>query len=373
MLNLRITSREFRSLDVRDFLTLTATGDLELRGPLFNATLTGRGTATRGVLYFRDLLTKDVVNLQDPLFREFVDTTLIARAGLGPQFENRFLDSLRVDSLRLEMGSEVWLRSSEANIQLAGEVTVNKVRDRYRFTGTLETPRGTYRLELLPGGLATRDFAVTRGQVRYFGTADLNADLDIDARHFVRVPQGENVTVFVHIGGTLYDPQLSLTSDIRPAISETEIISYLLFGAPRVPALAGSSGTEARRLQDLAIGNVLGALTGQLEASLIADLGIPLDYLQVRSFGTAGGFAGAELALGKQFTIFGTSAFLTASPRFCAGEPWSTRNLGASLEFRLSRKWLVAASVDPLRPCDTRTVDATSYQLGVDLFWNKSY
>lgn len=372
VLNLRITSREFRSLDVRDFLTLTATGDLELRGPLFNATLTGRGTATRGVLYFRDLLTKDVVNLQDPLFRQFVDTTLIARAGLGPEFENRFLDSLRVDSLRLEMGSDVWLRSGEANIQLAGEVTVNKVRDRYRFTGTLETPRGTYRLELLPG-FATREFAVTRGQVRYFGTPDLNADLDIDARHLVRVPQGDDVTVFVHIGGTLYDPKLSLTSDIRPAISETEIISYLLFGAPRVPALAGPSGAEARRLQDVAIANVLGALSGQLEASLISDLGVPLDYLQIRSFGTAGALGGTEIAVGKQFTLFGTSAFLTASPRICTRQaPVSLQNLGASLEFRLSRKWLVAASVDPLRPCDAQNVDAT-HQLGFDLFWNKSY
>ncbi len=369
ILDLRVTGREFRSLDARDFLTLTATGDLELKGPLFNATLTGHGTATRGVLYFADLINKNVVNLEDPLFREFVDTTLIKRQGLGPEFENRFLDSLRVDSLRLEMGSDVWLRSGEANIQLSGTVTVNKLRDRYRFTGTLETPRGTYRLELFP--TVTREFQVTRGQVRYFGTPDLNADLDIEARHLVRVPRGDNVTVFVHIGGTLYEPKLTLSSDIRPAISETEIISYLLFGAPSLQAFTGAGGAENRRLQDQMLANVVGVLSGQLGASLIGDLGIPLDYLQIRTAGSS--LLSAEISVGKQFTIFGTSAFLTASPRICPRQSVvSLENLGASLEFRLSRRWLVAASVDPLRICDV-SGEAGQLQLGFDLFWEKRY
>ena len=40
----------------------------------------------------------------------------------GAQFQNRFLDSLRIDDLRVAMGSDVWLRSAEANIQLDGNV-----------------------------------------------------------------------------------------------------------------------------------------------------------------------------------------------------------------------------------------------------------
>lgn len=371
VLDLRITGRDFRSIDVRDFLSLTATAELQLRGPLFQAALTGRGTASRGVLYFADLLRKDIVNLEDPLFRQFVDTTLIERAGLGPEFQNRFLDSLRIDSLRIEMGSDAWLRSSEANIQLAGAVTVSKVRDRYRYTGTLETPRGTYRLELLPA--VTREFAVTRGQVRYFGTPDLNADLDIEARHVVRVPRRDDVTVLVHIGGTLYEPRLTLSSDIRPAISETEIISYLLFGAPSVPMLAAGRGAENRRLEQQMLENVLGAVTGQIESQLIADLGIPLDYLQIRPVG-GGVLGGTEIAVGKQFTFLGTTAFLTASPQICPRQEFvSIQNVGASLEFQLSRQWLLAASVDPLRRCEVQTTESAGYQLGVDLFWERRY
>ncbi len=245
---------------------------------------------------------------------------------------------------------------------------MSKLRDRYRLDGTLEAPRGTYRLQLGLGN--TREFAVTRGEVRYFGTSDLNADVDIDARHVVRAVRGEDVTVFVHIAGSLYEPTLTLSSDIRPAISETEIISYLLVGAPSFQAGVGASGFESRIISQ----QLLGPLSSQLEYSLISDLGIPLDYLQIRPAATTGVLSGLEIAFGKQFRVLGTTAFLTASPRICPREQFVNPEVGASLEFRLSRQWLIAASVDPLRSCETLTTPlAASYQFGLDLFWEKSY
>ncbi len=341
-----------------------------MTGPFLEATVSGRGTATRGVLFFADLITKDVINLDDPFFAQFVDTTLIRRQGLGTGLESRFLDSLRVDSLRLEMGADMWLRSGEANVQLAGAVIVNKVRDRYALSGTLRTPRGTYRLAIAP--TVTREFTVTRGEVRYFGTPDLNADLDIDARHIVRRPRAEDVTIFVHIGGTLYEPRLTLSSDIRPPIAETEIISYLLFGQPSVQAVAQGRAGENQQVLDQAVARLFGALSSQLEYSLISDLGIPIDYLQIRP-GT--GPSGTEIAVGKQFEILGTSAFLTASPRICPrSQVLSFETFGASLEFRLTRAWLLAASIDPTRSCETFGGPANiRHQFGIDLFWETSY
>lgn len=375
ILDLTVNAREFRAIDVSGFLSLTATADLQLDGPLYNAALRGSATATRGVLYFADLITKDIVNLQDTLFQEFVDTTLLRRQGLGPEFESRFLDSLRIDSLSVEMGREFWLRSSEANIQLAGRVFVSKLREQYRIDGALEAPRGAYRLQLGLG--TTREFTVTRGEVRYFGTPDLNADLDIDARHVVRTVRREDVTVFVHIGGTLYEPELTLSSDIRPAISESEIISYLLVGAPSFQAGLGATRFETRLISQQVLGalsqRVLGALSSQLEYALISDLGLPVDYLQIRQ--ATGDFSGAEFAVGKQFEVLGKTAFLTASKRICPGQ--EIRQLltpGASLEFWMSRRWLVSASFDPVRGCETLTTPlAVTYQLGLDVFWETSY
>ncbi len=372
VLHLDIGADQFRAIDVRDFLTLTATAELQLRGPLYNATLTGSATATQGVLYFEELVRKDIVNLeayaQDPDFRGVVDTllALAQRHRLGAQFESRFIDSVRVDSVRVEMGTDFFLRSSEANVLLDGVVFVNKVRDRYRLDGTLGASRGSYRLRLPLG--TTREFSVTRGEVQYLGTPDLNADLDIDAEHVVRTTRGAELKVFVHIGGTLYQPQLTLTSDLQPAVSETELISYLLFGAPSFQVAAQERGFGAR----VGYEAVFGIVSTELEYSLITDLGAPIDYFQIRPQTGREGLAGAEIAAGKQFQVLGTTAFLTASPRICPRQ--QTFEMGASLEFRLTRRWLVATSVEPLRGCETLTTPLPSrYQFGLDLFWETRY
>ena len=368
VLGLRIDGRDFHTIDIRNYLSLTATAQLQLDGPLYAARLTGSGTATRGVLYFADLFTKNIVNLEDTLFAEFVDTALVRSEGLGAEFQSRFLDSLRIDSLRVDMGQDFWLRSTEANVQLAGNVFVSKDRRRYRIDGTLEAPRGTYRLQLALG--VSREFRVSGGVIRYLGTPDLNADLDIRAQHLLRSVTGGRDTVFVQIGGTLYDPRLRLTSSFEPPLSEPEIIGYMLFGAPTLVQQTSTQGMESRMLAQWLSTTV----SGQIEYALISDLGVPLDYLQIRPTTSQSGLTGAEVAVGKQFQILGTTAFLTASPRICHYQAQSLASVGASLEFRLSQQWLVAASVDPLFSCENPTApSAGSYQFGGDFFWEKKY
>jgi translocation and assembly module TamB len=378
MLNLQVEADEFRGIDLRDFLTLTASGTLELRGPVFDATATGAGTVTSGVLYYADLIDKEIINIEDTLYSAFADPLLIRQQGLGVAFQNRFLDSLRVDSLRLRMGSDVWMRSSEANIQLLGDVTVNKVGRQYSLNGTLQTPRGVYRVTPGPSLVqlvATRDFTVTRGEVTYLGTSDLNAAVDIEARHRVRGVRGEDVTVVVQIGGTVYEPRLTFTSDIHPPISETEILSYLFFGAPSVEALVGTGNTADERLVEQGLNQFLGAVSGQLEYSLISDLNVPLDYLQIRPTGVGSPVYGLDVAVGKRL---GEKWFVTVNPRLCKREEaWSMEALrvGASLEYRLSREWMLLLSGDPVQSCSVFLTQrfADKYQLGVDLFWDKRY
>ncbi|KPJ96469.1 MAG: hypothetical protein AMS18_00785 [Gemmatimonas sp. SG8_17] len=377
ILNLSVDATDFRGIELRDFLSLTATGTLRLSGPIFNATATGAGTVTRGVLYYADLISKDIINIEDTLYTEFVDTRLIRREGLGVAFQNRFLESLSVDSLQLRMGSDVWMRSTEANIQLLGDVMVNKRLREYRLSGTLQTARGTYRVSPGPSLVqlvATREFTVTRGEVTYLGTPDLNAAVDIEARHRLRSVRGQDVTVFVHIGGTVYEPRLTFTSDILPAISETEVLSYLFFGAPSVEALAGTGNFADQRLVEQGLNQFLGAVSGQIEYSLISDLKVPLDYLQIRPTGVGTQLYGLDVAVGKRL---GEKWFLTVNPRVCSrdnlGE--TLRNLGASLEYRLSGTWLLLLSGDPVQSCSAFSTRqfTEKYQLGVDLYWEKRY
>ncbi len=361
-LHLGVRARQFRAINVPDFLSLTTSGQIELTGPVFGSVLTGSGTVTRGVIYFADIIEKEIVSLEDSLL-DSATVALIRRQGLGTAFQNRFLDSLRIDSLRLRMGSDVRLRSGEAEILLAGDVTVGKILDQYRIDGVLQTPRGTYSLPL--GPTLTKEFAVTRGEVRYFGTPDLNAALDIDARHQVRSVRGDIVSVFVHVGGTINAPALTLSSDVQPPLASTEIISYLVFGAPSAQAAGGALGQYG---VEQSIANIAGRITGQIGSSLISDLGIPLDYFEIRPNLTGG--LGTEVVVGQQI---GDRLFVTLNQRFCPNQAFSFDNVGLSLELRMSRLWRLSLGAEPLVSCFTSITQQTARQLGVDVLWERSY
>src|SRR5437870_3015237 len=372
-LDLRIAADQFKALDLRNNVTITASGQLALRGPVFGASLTGRANVTSGVLYFADLVQKRIVNLD-----ELADTSLAAiieQQRLGPEFQSVFLDSLRIQDLQLEMGSDVWLRSNEANIQLTGTVSLTKQRNLYLVSGTLQAARGTYRLKLGP---VTREFVVSQGTVHYFGTPDQDAGLDIEARHVVHpVPtpaqrNPDDITVVAHITGTLLVPRVTLQADKRD-LSQTEIISYLLFGKSSLD-LGGEQGGIAD--QRALLQSALSVLSGEIEQTIVSG-GVPVDYVEIRP---SGGGQGAPL-LGWQFAVgrqLGPKTFLVLNAGFCEGRQVGVRNtLGLSLQFRISPEWRTEASFEPVQTCADPSTESQGgtvpRQVGLDLFWEKRY
>jgi len=379
MLALHISTDRFKALDIRNFLAVTATAELDLTGPVFGASVTGRGTVTSGVLYFADLVNKRVINLDspDPWIASLIDTSLadlIRRERLGPAFQSVFLDSLQVNGVQVTMGNDVWLRSSEANIQLAGTLGLDKRLRNYLLTGTLQATRGTYRLALGP---VTKDFTVTQGTVKYFGTPDLDAGLDIRATHVVHAAQltgqPHDVTVTATIGGTLLTPKLTLAAD-QPNLSQTEIISILLFGQQNVQN-TGQVGLGNRSA--LLTSAVAGLVSGQLEQSVVSDLGIPIDYFEFDPGSSTGTLSGAQLAAGWQI---GRKTFLVLNAGYAGYCPNLNLNLsptlGASLQFRISPEWRTEASFEPVQSCYgvlSAAGNAPVRQLGLDLFWERRY
>jgi translocation and assembly module TamB len=373
VLNLDLEANRFQALAVRNFLSLTATGNLQLRGPVTNATATGRATVNEGILYFADIIGKQVINLEDPTIRDIVDTTLIRQANLGSRFENRFLDSLRVTDLELNMGEGVFLRSTEANIQLDGQIRVNKVRREYRPVGTLEALRGEYVLKFPIAG--SREFQVQRGTVTYFGTPDLNAELDITAEHDAQTVRGEEIPVIANITGTLQAPRVELSSTVRPPLPESELVSYLVFGQPSSTVFALGQGREL----GLALSYVSSAAVSELERALISDLGVPLDFIEIQpgaiSPGAMGASAQTRLAVGKRI---GSRTFITLSAGFCPNAEVNAGNFGSSVEYRFSRAWRAQLSFEPAQNyCSTNplgnTITTSRYQIGGDIFWEREF
>jgi translocation and assembly module TamB len=384
VLALNIDASDFKALEIRGDLSLTATAQLALRGPVFGATLTGTGAVTNGVLYFADLVEKRIIDLDspDPSMAGLIDTSLasiIRRQGLGPSFHSVFLDSLRIRDLQLSMGSSVWLRSNEANIQLAGRLNVNKVNRNWLLTGTLQAPRGTYRLQVGP---VSREFVVTQGTVRYFGTPDLDAGLDIDARHVVHpmaaaaTPAAGGTTgrdpgdipIVAHIGGSLLVPRLTLRAE-RQELSQSDIISYLMFGQPS-GEIANSTGSAGGGRKALLIGTAASFAAGELERSVVSDLGIPLDYVEIRSGDPGNPLSGSSFAAGWQI---GRKTFFIARASLCPSAV--SKTLGASLQFRISPEWRTEASVAPVGSCITARSPGAGpqQQVGFDLLWQRSF
>lgn len=372
--DLTVRTDEFAVIGRRDFLETSASGELRLRGPLLGATLTGRIGVVEGVAHMDHFLQPTGISLSDPLYAQFVDTTVLQQEHLAPGPLDRFTDRLRIETLVVDLGDDFWLRSDDANIQLGGRLEVSKVpgAEDYRLVGTVTAVRGTYRLTLAPG--VRREFSVREGSIRFFGAPDTDARLDLKVEHLVHTARGERITITADITGTIAEPVMGLRSDVNPPLSETEIMSYLLFGAPTVQAFLGSGGSQRRSVFEQSVERFVGILSGQLERAVVEQLGLPVDYFRIKPGEVQSGLSGTELLIGKQVDLFGQPAFLQASPRLCPREQLlSLEQIGISLETRISPEWGATASIDPVRGCEAIIAGSATvpYQLGFDVFWEK--
>ena len=382
VLDLRLTARNFPVIDVRDYLTVRARGEVHLTGPIARPVLTGQVLASNSVIYFADLLSKDIVNLEDPLNVDLVDTTALRAQRLRSQFQSRFLDSLTIRDLRFRVGEDVWLRSNEANVSLEGQVVVNKERRRsrrseYRVSGEFTTNRGSYLFKLGP---VFRTFIVERGTVRYFNTADLNASLDLSAKYLVRTA-GDDFPVIARITGTLLVPKLTLSSEPgRPALPEKDLVALLVSGSTSNALLNGGVFTDIDLASAASLASTV--LSSELQRSLISDVGLPLDLVEIRPgfLQSSGPFATGgtvtTLAVGRQLS---RQLFATLNLGSClrTGDYLNARYFGATIEYRLHRSLKLQVAAEPVQTClaqaGSTLIGAGRYQFGADLKWDREY
>jgi autotransporter translocation and assembly factor TamB len=224
----------------------------------------------------------------------------------------------------------------------------------------------------------SREFIVTQGTVRYFGTPDLDAGLDIAARHVVHRATSPNssvpttgpndVPIVAHIGGTLLVPRLTLSAEGQE-LSQTDILSYLMFGQPS-GEITNSAGSAGGGRKALLLGTAASLAAGELERSVVSDLGIPLDYVEIRPGDPGNPLTGTSFAAGWQI---GQKTFLIVRGSVCPTA--MSKTLGASLQFRISPEWRTEASVAPVGGCFTARSQGAGpqQQVGLDLFWERRY
>ena len=393
--DLALNARDFHIIERARIAHLDVSGGLRLEGSYDRSRLTGSMTVERGTVYIPELIGRDIISLDDPALYNIIDTTLTTNRTLLPKPPPELVRNLSVENVQVRMGSDVWLRSAEANINLGGSVGVtvghrgeeDRTLDQLALEGELTTNRGTYRLNL--GGIVQRTFTVESGTVRFYGDPDFNPTLDIDALHTVRRVTSasfaeQDIRIRVNIGGTLAQPQITLSSaDSLLNISQTDLVSYLVTGAPSFnvtgqSAAASLFATAGSYLGDwirmgLGFVDVVDIELGRQNFGQNAGLGQGLNSI----------FGSARLGFGQQV---GDRAFVRADVGVCqvrsllgGSGSGSTQNLadaiGVKLDYRLSDNLGISAGYEPPTNallCNTgqsaRGFAPTPRQWGFDIF-----
>ena len=390
--DLTLGARNFHIIDRARVAHLdVSASNLRLAGSYERSTLTGLVTVDRGTVFIPDLFEKQVISLDSPELYSIIDTTLTANRSLIPKAPPALIRNLSVENVQVRMGNDVWLRSAEANINLGGSVQVrnpqsvasDRAFDQLALEGTLTTNRGTYRLNL---GLAQPKFVVETGTVRFFGDPDFNAELDINAINTVHRMSSasgyeQDLRIRVHIGGTLVQPQLALSSaDSLLNISQTDLVSYLLTGAPSFEVNGQAATASLLR----SIGSYLGDKVRGFGLFDVVDIELGRQGLGPQGLGINSIFSGARLGVGRQL---GDRTFLSANAGLCqvgsllsGSSTTGTSNLydliGVKVDYRLNENLGVSAGYEPSTSallCSTgitatRGFTPTPRQLGFDIF-----
>jgi translocation and assembly module TamB len=216
-----------------------------------------------------------------------------------------------------------WRIHSTLQLYLGDDVQVNGFGLRGFIGGSLRLQEVPERPTTARGVLAIRDgryraygqdLHIETGRLLYTDSPLDNPGLDIRAARHV-----SGVVAGIRVSGQLRDPNLSLYSD--PAMSESDALSYLLFGRP----LTQASGAEGAAMMQAA--SALGMGGGGL---LAAQIGEAFGFDEVEIGGGGGGFEEAALMVGKYL-----------SPRlyvqYSVGllEPISTFRV----RYEMSRRW----------------------------------
>ncbi len=342
-LDLTANFNEFRALGTDDLEPAAVNGVLLVTGTLREPVIAGAVTIDDG-------------NIAIPSFRspgaapiDFTTAEMLAEGEEAATETVSLFDRLRLDSVVVRAGDNLWFVTEQFRAQLAGELIINKMGDGLEIFGTLEGDRGVFTLRVGP---LVRRFTLVNASIRFFGTPDPNPALDITASRIIPGAGGQLTEILLQLSGTLNQPVVSVTTAEGAEVPESELLSFLLFGRPSFAApgpfpLGGPILEEAV----FGIGSLAELASIGLEEALISDLGLPLDYFLIQpSQGPLGGLGAPTIVLGQEIA---PDVYLTVNTGFggyfgpagSSATAWS-----AALLWRITSQWSLELSVEPVNP-----------------------
>jgi hypothetical protein len=269
-LDLQVTLDQFQAVSRRDIESVLS-GSFTVTGEYRLPVAQGALRVDEGTLFVDEFARNAaVVDLRDPMLLSegfAVDTTVFVTQPILANLRNPFLDNLRVD-IDLSVPRNLWLRSTEMNVEMGGDLLVRYDRavNDLVMVGDLQALRGSYQV-------LGRTFEVDGGTVSFLGQPGVNPTLGIEALSRVRRRGGDRLDVRATVTGTLVQPLVTL-STTEAGVSQTDLVSYLLFGVPGGElGTGGGLGVGASTIASGTVGNQLGT-------ALAEQIGV-IDYFAV--------------------------------------------------------------------------------------------
>jgi translocation and assembly module TamB len=360
-----ITANSFHMFDRRTIadIYMTTTQPLQLTGSIQGAVLTGDLLVDQSAIFLadRDLARKRAVQL--------IADSVARSGGVNlPAMFSTLMTNLSISNVAVRLGNDVRLRSTEADVRLAGELqlrtstaqstrtlaSTGQLVPRLALEGSLRTVGGTYNLNL---GLVQREFQVlSDGTVTFNGPPE-NPTLDILAQYNVRQIRDRDLGILVHLYGPLVPfPVIEFKSNADYQISQSDLLSYLITGRP---------GFDFSASQGQVVGSFLAPTVSALTSSALRQtFGSRLDLIQFQlgTGGTAstgastsnanalsGYLLNSTIGAEKQFK---NNLFLSVNTGLCqfsGTAPPITLNtlVGAKVEYRFTPMFSTQVAYDP--------------------------
>lgn len=187
----------------------------------------------------------------------------------------RYLKNIK-GSIQVEIPRNTWLRSSEMNVEIAGDVNVVKQSEIFELFGTIQIIRGTY-------DLYGKRFIIQKGAFAFDGGAEYNPEIELKAKHILRTVNRQKKALTLEVTGKALAPKLKFTLD-ESEISEGDAVSYLLLGRSLEELTHGQRSDLSQQagfnVSDQASDIMVGLVANQLSRTIGRTLN--LDVIEVK-------------------------------------------------------------------------------------------
>jgi translocation and assembly module TamB len=344
-----------------DDASLQVDADLTITGPFDGVVVGGEVNTRRGVIYIPEIdeiTAPGPIDLEDPEIFARADALLILQRDAVME-QSELVQNLEVD-IAVTIDRDVWLRSTEANIEIYTPPEIGPLRiymrgiaDELRMEGTINTDRGEY--EYL-----SRRFQLTRGAVTFVGEDEINPIIQLAAEHQVNLAGRESFDIRIVISGSMDDLEVELESTAQPPISQTDLLSFLAFGreassmmqqqGSTLSGQGGSGGGLVGNVAGLAaqqyVGIALEAVVNELERDAARAIG--LDVIRITPAPLPAEVFTADISGILRGTEFEAGSYIS-SRMFVAGQIRPTFPYpGVRFEYQTARGFEWITSFRPL-------------------------